>query len=254
MERFLCTELLLGKEKLKKLRDSAVTVIGLGAVGSYCVEALARSGVGSLRLVDFDDIKPTNINRHLYALSSTVGRKKAELAGERVRDINPGCKVEILQVFAAEETFKLILDNCPDVVIDAIDSLNPKTQLLSVCHRRKIPLVSCMGAALRTDPFSIKTGDLFEIKGCPLAVRVRKKLRKTGIERGIFCVYSDQKLKTALPEEPVFSEGEYERGRRRKKLGSLATVTGIFGLTVAHCAIELLTSQHPRDIKTPLCT
>ena len=247
MERFLCTELLLGKEKLKKLHESSVTVIGLGAVGSYCVEALARSGIGAVRLVDFDDIKPTNLNRHLYAFTSTIGRKKAEIAGERIHDINPSCKVETLEVFASDETFDMILDNKPDVVIDAIDSLNPKTQLLAACHTRKIPLISCMGAAMRTDPFSVKTGDLFDIKGCPLASRIRKKLRKKGIESGIFCVYSGQKPKTAVSENKiVLSEREYERGRKRKKLGSLSTVTGIFGLAVAHCAIELLTKQDPK--------
>ncbi|MFA5362699.1 MAG: tRNA threonylcarbamoyladenosine dehydratase [Candidatus Omnitrophota bacterium] len=244
MERFLCTELLLGKEKLGRLRESTVTVIGLGAVGSYCVEALARSGIGALRLVDFDDIKLTNVNRHLYALTSTIGRKKAEIAGERVHDINPSCKVETQEVFAGDETLDLILDNKPDVVIDAIDSLNPKTQLLAACYIRKIPLISCMGAAMRTDPFSVKTGDLFDIKGCPLASRIRKKLRKKGIERGIFCVYSGQKQKTLILEkEIVHSEREYERGRKRRKLGSLSTVTGMFGLAMAHCAIDLLTKQ-----------
>ncbi len=244
MERFFCTELLLGKEKLRKLRKSVVTVIGLGAVGSYCVEALARSGIGALRLVDFDDIKLTNINRHLYALTSTIGEKKTETAAMRVRDINPGCAVETLESFADEQTLERILDNDPDVVIDAIDSLNPKTQVLFACHSRKIPLISCMGAAMRTDPFSVKTGDLFDIKGCPLASRIRKKLRKKGLERGIFCVYSGQKQKTAGFEPGTScSEQEYERGRKRRKLGSLSTVTGIFGLVVAHCAIELLTAS-----------
>ncbi|MDD2703264.1 MAG: tRNA threonylcarbamoyladenosine dehydratase [Candidatus Omnitrophica bacterium] len=242
MERFLCTELLLGKEKLKKLRESTVTVIGLGAVGSYCVEGLARSGIGALRLVDFDDIKATNINRHLYAFTSTVGRKKTEIALERVRDINPECRVEALEIFAGEATLDRILDNNPDVVIDAIDSLNPKTQVLFTCYSRKIPLISCMGAAMRTDPFSMKTGDLFDIKGCPLASRIRKKLRKKGIEYGIFCVYSGQKQKASVSEKGMtLPEREYERGRKRRKLGSLSTVTGMFGLAVAHCAIDLLT-------------
>lgn len=242
MERFFRTELLLGKEKLKKLHESKVTVIGLGAVGGYAVEALARSGVGNLRIVDFDVIKPSNINRHLWALTSTLGRKKVEVARERIYDIHPGCKVEALELFADNETLKVILDNKPDLVIDAIDSLNPKVQVLAACHRKKIPLISSMGAALRTDPFCISTGDLFEIKGCPLAGRIRKRLRKEGIQKGIFCVYSGQKQIPAAQEPgDCVSESEYQRGRKRKPLGSMATLTGMFGLMVAHCAIELLT-------------
>jgi tRNA A37 threonylcarbamoyladenosine dehydratase len=241
MESFLCTELLIGKEKLKKLQASSVTVIGLGAVGSYAVEALTRFGVGNIRMVDFDEIKPTNMNRHPYALVSTLGKNKARVAKERILEINPSCNAEALQVFAAEETMDNILDNNPDAVIDAIDSFNPKAQVLAACYNKGIPVVSAMGAALRTDPFSIKKGDLFAAKGCPLAGRIRKKLRKMKIESGILCVYSDQKEKLSVKDAGAgLNEKEFERGRKRRKLGSLPTVTGIFGLVAAHCAVEIL--------------
>ena len=250
MEQYLCIELLLGKEKLKKLHDSFVTVIGLGAVGSYATEALARAGVGRLRLVDFDIIKPTNINRHIYALHSTVGKHKVALGKERIHGINPACKVEALELFAADDSMDRIFDETPNLVIDAIDSMTPKSQVLAACQRRGIPVISSMGAAMRTDPFAIKTADLFDTKGCPLAQCMRQKLRKEGIGRGIFCVYSDQpKLRAFAPPEIAEAEMTYDRGRKRNKLGSLPTVTGMFGLIVGHCAIEYLSGgfRHEKD-------
>lgn len=241
MERFLCIELLLGKEKLKKLQDSFVTVVGIGAVGSYAVEALARAGVGRIRLVDFDVIKPTNLNRHIYALASTMGRPKAALGKERIHQINPACQVEAIELFAANDTLDRIFSEPPNLVIDAIDSMTPKAQVLAACQRRGIPVISSMGAALRTDPFLIKTADLFDTKGCPLAQCMRQKLRKEGVGRGIFCVYSEEpKRKAFAPPEAAACELTYDRGRKRNKLGSLPTVTGMFGLVVAHCAIEYL--------------
>lgn len=241
MEQFLRVELLIGKEKLKKLRESSVTVIGLGAVGSYATEALARAGVGHLRLVDFDKIKPSNLNRHIYALHSTIGMSKVELAKSRIRDINLSCKVESLELFAARETMDVILDNDPDLVIDAIDSLNPKAQALKACYDKGVPVISSMGAATRVDPFSIKMADLLDTNCCPLAKRLRIKLKKEGIGRGIRCVYSDElRNLEAVDVKNAFSEDDYNRGRKRSKLGSLPTITGIFGLIVAHKAIETL--------------
>lgn len=241
MERFSRTELLLGKEKLKRIRNSHVTIFGLGAVGSYATEALARAGIGNMRVVDFDTIKPTNINRHLYALTSTLGETKVGVAARRVRDINPSCNIEPLEIFADENSIIRVLKDHSDMVIDAIDSLNPKVQLILACSRRKIPIVSSMGAALRTDPFSIKTGDLFQTRGCPLAQRIRKRLRKEGVKEGVFCVYSDgPRSHSVCEEDGSIEEGEYERGRKRKKMGSMPTITGIFGLVVAHCALDIL--------------
>lgn len=248
MEQFLCVELLIGREKAKKLRASSVTVIGLGAVGSYAAEALARAGVGSLRLVDFDTIKPSNLNRHIYALRSTIGQAKVDLGRQRIHDINPSCRVEPLRLFASADTMDAILDNKPDLVIDAIDSLNPKAQVLMACRNKGVPVISSMGAATRVDPFAVKTSDLLDTKCCPLAKRLRIKLKKEGVGRGIRCVYSDELRNVAAVDvENAFSEDDYKRGRKRSKLGSLPTITGIFGLIVAHKAIETLCGGFGKD-------
>jgi tRNA A37 threonylcarbamoyladenosine dehydratase len=249
MEQLFCLELLLGKEKVAKLKNAFVVVIGIGAVGGYAVEALARMGVRHLRLVDFDTIKPTNFNRHLLAITPNLGKLKAEAAKERIAQINPHCKVEVVNTFAAAETMDQIVEGKPDLVIDAVDSLNPKVQILAYCHEKKIPVISSMGAALRMNIFSIKAGDLFKTTGCPLARYVRSWLRRRGIKKGIFCIYSD----TPVSEEPIEKtrilneEQDNERGRRRHKLGSTPTVTGAFGLAVAHHALLYLTG----DLKLP---
>lgn len=241
MEQFFCIELLIGKDKLKKIRASRVTVIGLGAVGSYCVEALTRAGVGALKLVDFDRIKSSNLNRHILALRSTIGRPKAELAKERVLAINPSCKVEAVESFVAVENIGYLLSDKPDLVIDAIDSLNPKSQVLKACYDSRIPVISSMGAATRTDPTAIRIADLLDTTNCPLAKRLRVKLKKEKIGRGITCVYSTENRNlSAIGGKNVMGEDDYSRGRKRSKLGSLPTMTGIFGLVVANCALDTL--------------
>jgi tRNA A37 threonylcarbamoyladenosine dehydratase len=245
MERLFCLELLLGKEKVERIKKAFVVVIGIGAVGSYATEALARSGVRHLRLVDFDTIKVTNFNRHILAITPNLGKLKAEAARERIAQINPHCKVDVVNAFAAEETMERIVEGKPDLVIDAVDSLNPKTQILAYCHEKKIPVISSMGAALRMNIFSIKAGDLFKTTGCPLARYVRSRLRRRGIKKGIFCIYSD----TPVSEEPIQktrilnAEQDNDRGRQRMKLGSTPTVTGAFGLAVAHHALLYLTGD-----------
>ena len=189
MEQFVRTKLLLGEQKIKKIFESKVTVVGLGAVGSFAVEILARVGVGNLTLVDFDVVQESNINRQLYALHSTINIKKAELAKNRVLDINPNCKVKTFDVFVNTDTLNTIFSETPDIVIDAIDSYNPKLRLLEYCYKHNIKIISSMGAALKTDPFSIKYADLFETHHCKLAERLRGDLRSLGISKGIPCVF-----------------------------------------------------------------
>lgn len=253
MGRLFCIELLIGKEKIERLKRSFVVVIGIGAVGSYAVEALARSGVGRLRLVDFDVVKETNFNRHLFAIEPNLGTLKVKAAEERIIEINPHCKVEALAEFAAAENMEHLLSGNPDLMIDAVDSVNPKSQILEYCHKNKIPVISSMGAALRTDILRVRAGDLFKTHGCPLAKQMRSRLRRRGIKKGIFCIYSDdpvsQEIRQKLKTLKLFNEEEhYERGRKRRKLGSLPTVTGAFGLVAAHYAIRYLTG----DLKLPL--
>ena len=235
--------LLLGEEGLNKMRHSFVSVVGVGAVGSYVTEALARAGIGRLRLIDFDILKPGNLNRQLYALWDTMGRKKNEIAAERVKSISPDCEVESLEVFIHKDTVSSVFEpnrtgQKPDMVVDAIDSLNPKIELLSALVMSQTPFISSMGAALRTDPKMIETGFLTNVTHCPLAAILRKHLRRRGISTDFPCVYSrepvrGQTSKRILPLEES-EENFYEKGRKRSTLGSLPTITGIFGLIIAN--------------------
>ncbi|MDD2805156.1 MAG: tRNA threonylcarbamoyladenosine dehydratase [Elusimicrobiales bacterium] len=246
-DRLARIRLMLGEERLERLKKSFVTVVGLGAVGSYAVEGLARSGVGRLRLVDFDVVRASNINRQLYALGSTLGRHKADLAAERVLDINPHCRVEKLNLFADEATFPAILEGKPDLVIDAIDSLGPKAGLIAATVKSGLPLLASMGAALRTDPAAVRVGPIREVIGCPLAAKVRNLLRKSGTHLDFTCVYSLEPVGELRKRRQVDPETEFhEQGRRRAALGSLPTLTGIFGLTLANAAIKLLAGEEAR--------
>ncbi len=231
------------------MRSRRVTVVGLGAVGGHVVEGLARAGINNLCLVDFDTIQPTNLNRQILALTGTIGRAKTEVARERVLAINPDCRVEPLQLFADRETMENILTPRPDLLIDAIDSLNPKVQLLTEAYRRGIPIISSMGAALRTDPTQIHCADIFDTKKCPLARRLRTRLRRNGVERGITCVFSTEDVDFTYEEperEAQLGDAPYEnRGRKRRILGSLPTLTGIFGLIIANKAILQLAEENP---------
>ena len=243
MNRFARLELLIGAAGLERLRRARVTVVGLGAVGSYVVEGLARAGVGSLRLVDFDEVRPSNINRQLYALDSTLGRPKVTVAAARVADINPQCTVEPLRLFVDARTAAAVLTPPPDVLVDAIDSLSPKVELIAAAHALGVRTISVMGAALRTDPSLIRVADLAETRCCPLARFVRKRLAKRGIHRGVLCVFSIEPIpKSSRSTAPSGEDEEpHVRGRRRWPLGSLSTLPGIFGLWAATEAIRMLT-------------
>lgn len=247
MDRFIRTERLLGKERFALLQSRTVTVVGLGAVGGYVIEGLVRAGIMHLRIVDYDIIQPSNINRQLLALETTLGRAKAEVAKERLLAINSRCRVEALQLFAGEDTLEQILTPRPDLLIDAIDSLNPKTQLLHGAYLSGIPTISSMGAALRTDPALIRSGDLFSTHNCPLARHLRKRLRRRGVGEGIACVYSIEKIdfdyQTPEENDDIDPSPYADRGRKRNVLGSLPTITGIFGLTIANQAIMQLSQS-----------
>lgn len=246
MERFSRLSQLLGNEKLEALSKKRITVLGLGAVGAMAAEALARCGIGNITLVDFDKIAVSNINRHWAAFQSTVGESKIKVMGERIRDINYACTVNEIEIFACCDTFDEIFKEKPHVVIDAIDSLGPKIELLAYCKENNLPVVSSMGAALRKDPACIKIADLFETEICPLARNLRKHLRRRGIEKGITCVYSDENpVNEGLRPPPSIEENQEEsdafvRGRSRNILGSYPIVTAAFGLHIAHAVMEKL--------------
>jgi tRNA A37 threonylcarbamoyladenosine dehydratase len=246
MERFSRIRSFLGEDGFAILQDSSITIVGIGAVGGHVAEGLARAGIGRLRLVDFDVIQPSNINRQIMALETTLGQPKVEAAQARIAAINPRCQVEALQLFADDTSVEQILTPAPHILIDAIDSMNPKVQLLTAAHSLGIPIISSMGAALRSDPTQVRMGDLMDTRNCPLAKRLRQRIRRAGIERGISCVYSteavtwhyDEQEETPDPDAP-FSE----RGRKRRSLGSLPTLTGIFGLVIANAVILQLTGK-----------
>jgi tRNA A37 threonylcarbamoyladenosine dehydratase len=238
---------MLGDEAMESLAGSFVVIAGLGAVGGYAVEALARAGVGRLRLVDFDVVCPTNINRQIFALQSTVGKKKTEIAAGRVKDINPFCRVETLDCFIHSDTIDKVLADGPDLVIDAIDALAPKVELICALKERNISGISSMGAALRDDPTLIRYGILSKVNYCPLAAAIRKRLRRREVPLDVRCVYSVQppirqaQAPPASTEDNVLHGGR--RGRPRNTLGSLPTITAIFGLTIANEAIKILVNR-----------
>ena len=244
-DRLTRTRMLLGDKGLSRLQNAAVMVVGLGAVGGYALEALARSGIGRLVLVDFDVFDESNINRQILALTSTVGQKKTEVARRRVLDINPDCIVETRDMFVNADTLPQLLDIPVDFVVDAIDALNPKCCLMEALYERGIPFISSMGAALKTDPSFIKCGTLSASKNSGLAKFIRKRLRKRGLEISrINCVYSDEQV--CLPETALAFDGDdASAGRVRHTLGSLPTITAIFGLTIANYVITSL-SGHRR--------
>ncbi len=240
MEQFKRTQLLLGKEKIEKLFAATAAVIGLGAVGGFALEILARMGVGNFILADFDTVQESNINRQILALHSTVGIKKCELAKKRVSDINPKCNVKIFDVFVNTDTLPKIFETKPDIVIDAIDSFNPKLRLIEYCYKNNIKIISSMGAALKTDPFSIKYADLFETHHCKLAERLRGDLRKLGISSGVPCVFSEQSPQIKPVPLPEQEAKQFGKNGGPKILGSTPVITSIFGILLANKAAETI--------------
>lgn len=230
---------LIGSEAFTRLRGSSVTVIGLGGVGSHAAAALARSGIGHLRLVDFDEITQTSLNRSPFAGPEDVGGQKVMVAAGYIQRSCPDTVVETVPEFFHVETAESILTPAPDAVVDAIDSLNPKTALLEFCVKEGIPVFSSMGASGRSDPSLVRVGDLFETSGCPLAKMLRKYLRRRGVTEGIQCVYSLEPAGDhALP--PDAADLLLERGRVRNRIPSSIVMPGIFGYALAGMVIDHL--------------
>jgi tRNA A37 threonylcarbamoyladenosine dehydratase len=235
--RFCRTELLIGKDAVQKLSRARVMVVGLGAVGSYAIEALARAGVGRISPVDFDVVRISNFNRQLFATTPDLNRFKVDVAAERIARINPDCSVDPLRMFVDGKTAEALFERDPDVIIDAFDSLSPKVHFMAACVKAGRNLISCLGTASRLDPFSLRVGDIAETMNCPLARMIRKKLHKLGINEGIRCVYSvEPPRKSAI--ESIPEEGDFARGRPRRPIGSISYVTGIAGLMAAGDAIS----------------
>ena len=242
MHPFHRTELLVGREGYARLQASSACVVGLGGVGSYAAEALARAGVGHLTIVDFDDVCITNLNRQLHATRKTVGQKKAELMGERIRTINPKIDVRVLPLFYNRDTRDEVLDREYDLVLDCIDNVTAKVDLLSTCHQRGLRVVSAMGAGGRMDPTRIRVTDLSETHTDPFARAVRDLLRMLGVTEGIECVWTDEPPNTldAEVEEgfrcicPNKDQNTVHSCEARNQIqGTVSWMPSMFGLTMA---------------------
>ena len=236
---FSRTELLIGNSGLEKLRRSTVIIFGIGGVGSFTVEALARAAIGHLILVDFDDICLTNINRQLHALRSTVGQAKIEVMKRRILEINPEAHVEVIKEFYSDAEADRILGRKLDYVVDAIDTVSSKVSLVKQCLHRKIPLISSMGAGNRLTAENYRVTDISKTSGDPLAKAVRKLLRKEGITKGVKVVSTPD-----LPLAPLSSEancqtncicpsGDAHCTKKRQIPGSISFVTSVVGLLIA---------------------
>ena len=231
------TTLLLGEEKLSCLRRANVLVVGLGGVGAYAAEMIARAGVGRMTIADADTVSPTNINRQLIALHSTIGKEKAELMRERLLDINPDLELTVVNRFIKDDETDALLDSEKfDYVVDAIDTLSPKLALIKGSLDRGIPLVSSMGAGAKTNPTKMEICDIAKTHHCPLAHMLRKRLHKIGIRTGFAAVFSP---------EPV-REGAMilcEEQNKKSNTGTISYIPALFGIGCASVVIRGLIGE-----------
>ena len=228
MNPFSRTELLLGHDAMEKLHNARVAVFGLGGVGGYVVEALARSGVGSLDLIDHDTISMTNINRQLLATHTTVGMSKAAAAAQRVKDINPETRVHVHETFYLPDTAAQFDFTQYDYIVDAIDTVTGKLMLVAEAQRCGTPIISSMGTGNKLDPTAFRVADISQTRGCPLARIMRKECKKRGIEK-LKVVYSEEE---PIPSKLDGLEEELPEGRRALP-GSVAFVPSVAGLIIA---------------------
>lgn len=234
--QFERTHILLGDAGLETLSRKHVFVAGMGGVGSYCTEALARAGIGRLTLLDHDVVVVSNINRQLPALLSTVGQSKAELMRARIADINPDCGVTLLRTFLDSKNVNELVPGDCDYVVDCIDSLACKAALVGESVKRGLPVASSMGAGNRTDPSRIRLADIGKTEMCPLARQMRKYLRKHyGIRKGVVAVFSDEPPSAPLPPQPVAGAG-----RPRAVNGTVSYMPPLFGYMLAGAVIRRL--------------
>lgn len=231
------TELLLGEEKLNILRQAHILVVGLGGVGAYAAEMLARAGVGHMTIADADVVGESNINRQLLALNSTIGRNKSDVMAERLRDINQEIRLNVVTEYIRDEkTYELLDAAHYDYVVDCIDTLSPKVNLIAAALERHIPVVSSMGAGAKTDPTLIEVKDIGKSHHCPLAHMLRKRLHKLGIRSGFYAVFSP---------EPV-REGAMiiaEETNKKSNVGTISYIPATFGCVCASVVIRDLIGE-----------
>lgn len=223
-EAFSRTELIYGKEAMERIASSHIAVFGIGGVGGYVVEALARSGVGALDLIDSDKVAESNLNRQIIATRSTIGRFKVDVAAERIADINPHCKVRTFKTFYLPETADQFDFSEYDYVVDAIDTVTGKLTLIENAKAAGVPIISSMGAGNKVNPAAFEVADIYKTSVCPLAKVMRRECKKRGI-KSLKVVYSKEEPRTPLEN--------IQEGSRRSIPGSTAFVPSVAGLIIA---------------------
>lgn len=240
LHQFSRTELAIGPEGLEVMKNSTVAVLGIGGVGAIAAEALARTGVGRLILIDKDVVDITNINRQIHALTTTVGQPKADLMRDRIKLINPECDVISMRMFYTEETYEEVFAQHIDYVLDASDTISYKIHLIKQCLERKIPIISSMGAANKMDPSQFKVADISKTSMDPIARVVRQKLRKEGIKKGVKVVFSTEE--PMKPREDVTQQivpaNAPEIRKAKQPPASNAFVPPVAGLIMVSVAVK----------------
>ena len=231
------TQLLIGEEKLKRLTSKHVMVVGLGGVGSYAAEFVARSGIGKMTIIDGDVVDPTNRNRQLPALATNHGQSKALIMAERLKSINPELELNVVRSFVHPEMVHEQLQQQPDYIIDAIDSITPKITFLKQAIASKLRVVSSMGAGAKLDPTRLQVVDISKTYNCPFAQQIRKNLKTAGIYKGIKVVFS--------PEKPIKESLMLTDGKNFKKsaYGTISYLPAVFGAVAASVVIRDLMDE-----------
>lgn len=229
------TEILLGKEKLERFQNSHVLVVGLGGVGAYAAEMICRAGIGKMTIVDADTVQPSNINRQLPALSTTVGQTKAEVVAKRLKEINPELELTVHPIFLKDDNIPQLLDSAEfDFIVDAIDTLSPKCYLIANAMQRRIKIVSSMGAGAKSDITQVRFADIWDTYHCGLSKAVRKRLQKMGIKRKLPVVFSTEQ---ADPNAVILTEDERNK---KSTCGTVSYMPAVFGCYLAEYVIKRL--------------
>jgi len=240
LDSFSRTRMLLGDGSMARLKQARIAVFGVGGVGGYCIEALARIGVGTLHIYDDDTVSTTNLNRQMIALRSTIGQKKVDVMAQRVKDINPDCRVHPISLFYCPQTADRVDVAQYDYVVDAIDTVTAKLELISRCTVLEIPIISSMGSANKLDPTAIRITDISKTDTCPLARVMRKELRKRGIYH-LKVVYSVEETRTPLlPAETETAQTGSRPGKlgHKQPPGSVPFVPAAAGMALAYAVMR----------------